>query len=1019
MSRKEASNTFGEGLIKDLNPINTPDTALTDCINGTIITYNGNEHSLQNDMGNYGLKYCKLKQNYIPVGVKEYGDIIYIVSYNPLDEHVEIGSYPSPETITDPDDLDNLSQTIPEGSGTNYSDIAKTQDTKVFYGDNPERYKINPGDKYKIVETLPTFKYKELQYFITDENRKTYNITDKVGTGSADEQGFRYVEWDVPGWLSSKVRLAELNDFDINVKRIIVPSYGNSDLKLNLSLQAITSDHLIINSSTITSGTKDLKARLTVTLIKNNGTEVPVKTNLNIDLDQPLNQRNGNYIYHSLDWSDLGTYTASEYKSLIIKAVPVLSGIVYDKLEKVLVFNLNQKGVVSEFNIGSESWWYNVDPKERKFNLMFNTQGLAESSVLDQDVFLYYTLKHIDGTIVEDKNGNQYKNILCTNWNLIGETNLEFEFEEFTETNYTTYPERFYAEDFYIMEFTFYDTDTISQGQTPLREAPIKKVITATQLMNGFEKYKYDEIYFNEWISKYFENITGKTISLSGNANSSSIQYSVPSLDDTYKTWTQPSGIPSYPLFTEFNKYEDSLKKGFTASCDAQCEVDITCKSDIKLPSGPIWIALNSGSKVNFNSSQISKYKDFDEYTGLLTGSITGTITDSAHKKVFYNLTQLSGTIDIWNYSKSKVQTKSFRTVSSGSFKDPFLEGMTSCVWRLAWDRLSNERGNPEFTVSGISSSTTKMIYEQSTQLLAEGSKSEWLNYDMFFVELGVGKLSNSSGGHSWNNHMALRTDTQTEQTAYIWHEPSHEIEYKYFAILQLKDMSQVAVIPIINVEDKEEALAKFDTIKNRITHLVCDPGKTGIFLVANKLQEPYIDSSISFSMNGSVDFGIMSYLDNNLFTESGRNSLIAEFSGINEVKNLKVSSDSANKITKFDSINLDQGEGTIQISVNFDQSSINAKFAELDNKVLSSNIESENEYGAYLDDPILSTYTSESEIFVNLSGQPVNEDVLDILNKKEISNATPLFFEMKHTHLSQGITVRKHLGMINPDITI
>ena len=50
--RKEAINTFGEGLIMDLHPLTTPSNVLTNCLNGTIITYNGNEFVLQNDMGN-------------------------------------------------------------------------------------------------------------------------------------------------------------------------------------------------------------------------------------------------------------------------------------------------------------------------------------------------------------------------------------------------------------------------------------------------------------------------------------------------------------------------------------------------------------------------------------------------------------------------------------------------------------------------------------------------------------------------------------------------------------------------------------------------------------------------------------------------------------------------------------------------------------------------------------------------------------------------------------------------------
>lgn len=92
---KEATNSFSEGIISDVNPINVPNTALTDCVNGTILTYNGNEYSLQNDMGNFGLKNCKLSEGYVPIGMKEYGGILYIVSYNPVQNKTEIGSYPS------------------------------------------------------------------------------------------------------------------------------------------------------------------------------------------------------------------------------------------------------------------------------------------------------------------------------------------------------------------------------------------------------------------------------------------------------------------------------------------------------------------------------------------------------------------------------------------------------------------------------------------------------------------------------------------------------------------------------------------------------------------------------------------------------------------------------------------------------------------------------------------------------------------------------------------------------------
>ena len=170
MSRQATNNTFSEALIKDLNPINTPNTALTDCVNGTIITYDGNEYSLQNDKGNYSLKHCKLSPNYIPVGIKENGDILYIVSYNPLNEYVEIGSYPSPETIQEPKTIPDPNNQNQPSSGNMVIDIYSTlkeqyeidQSKKefsyqeivekysklyVFYGENTDEMKMYEGDE--------------------------------------------------------------------------------------------------------------------------------------------------------------------------------------------------------------------------------------------------------------------------------------------------------------------------------------------------------------------------------------------------------------------------------------------------------------------------------------------------------------------------------------------------------------------------------------------------------------------------------------------------------------------------------------------------------------------------------------------------------------------------------------------------------------------------------------------------------------------------------------------------------
>ena len=86
-------NEFKDGLNLDLHPLVTPKTVLTDNINGTFITYNGNEFCLQNDRGN---KYVtSLTLGYTPIGIKEHNGILYIVSVN--ENKTEIGTFPSPD----------------------------------------------------------------------------------------------------------------------------------------------------------------------------------------------------------------------------------------------------------------------------------------------------------------------------------------------------------------------------------------------------------------------------------------------------------------------------------------------------------------------------------------------------------------------------------------------------------------------------------------------------------------------------------------------------------------------------------------------------------------------------------------------------------------------------------------------------------------------------------------------------------------------------------------------------------
>ena len=213
MSKQIQVNTFTEGLNKDLNPIITPNNVLTDCLNGTIITYNGNEFALQNDLGNYGFKYSGLSNGYIPVGMKEHANILYIISYNPLLNRVEIGSFPSQKTISEANinDADSSFDIILDHSNINL--YTKIKSDLTIVSTEPDLL-LAPGDMYILQlsesdssnKTYEDFEaiynqtlWKHVSPYIFTESHRLYNIDGLVELYTGDIQyptleDFKYVK---------------------------------------------------------------------------------------------------------------------------------------------------------------------------------------------------------------------------------------------------------------------------------------------------------------------------------------------------------------------------------------------------------------------------------------------------------------------------------------------------------------------------------------------------------------------------------------------------------------------------------------------------------------------------------------------------------------------------------------------------------------------------------------------------------------------------------------------------------
>lgn len=226
--KKSSVNTFTEGLVCDLDPINVPNNVLTDCLNGTIITYDDNEFSLQNDKGNYPLSNCKLKENFIPLGIKEYGGIIYIISYNPITDEEEIGTYPSPKMKSVNSSGELCVDHIINGSFESSNEIdykVILSKIKNLYFSNPE-LKLNVGDvfKFKEQEIGSDDKYESIEYSVIDDNLKEHVID------SSWKHKNKYIAKN-SGVICVKNKVIELESNNVTTKSFICTKDINSEDK--------------------------------------------------------------------------------------------------------------------------------------------------------------------------------------------------------------------------------------------------------------------------------------------------------------------------------------------------------------------------------------------------------------------------------------------------------------------------------------------------------------------------------------------------------------------------------------------------------------------------------------------------------------------------------------------------------------------------------------------------------------------------------------------------------------------
>lgn len=247
--RQQGVNQFDKGLNLDTNPITVDNHTLTGSLNATMVTMNGNELVLQNDMGNAKVDQAQLPEGYVPVGMKEYGGIVYVASYNPLKGESQIGCFPSPQR--------NLPANDASANGINLSELVNFIGSDGFVRETSKQIilindTLRAGDKFAIVsnnfsgiDAAIGNNLIKIKVSIVDDEGNSVDITDDLiqYSGNITYQNFNKILRNssniseyyntYKGKISGKLSIQE---------ELVLPSY----IDIGVKSQAIESSNQVI-----------------------------------------------------------------------------------------------------------------------------------------------------------------------------------------------------------------------------------------------------------------------------------------------------------------------------------------------------------------------------------------------------------------------------------------------------------------------------------------------------------------------------------------------------------------------------------------------------------------------------------------------------------------------------------------------------------------------------------------------------------------------------------------------------
>ena len=392
----------------------------------------------------------------------------------------------------------------------------------------------------------------------------------------------------MPGWLAIKKRVADIKEFNINIKDFNKNQFSDK-ISLNLNFEIISNDSLVSKPSD-----------LGILIYQNDELIDLIKLDSKIDY-----YTNGNIIFYK-NWQK-SFYLESDdddpLSVLTMEFAPILFTdndhfIVFDSLVKNITLNFDTVADINDISIAKNLWQYYINKNDNKLQITFDSSNNNDNLVpFANELRCYYSIQSVlseDGIQATcDNNKSDYTKREFNDFSVSGINRLTLDTQIFDQNHWTEEivgHHYLYPESMYIMTIWL---EAGEEGHINDKFEKVSKLVLASELFNDRPEKNYSEIFFDDWYNSYqnfLENKYKGTIDLSF-SDQSSVGDVITS--ESYDVWR--SGNNYCQQFDRLVPIENTakLKNQVSISCTENQTYNGTYKVGDLFLWGPMWMGID------------------------------------------------------------------------------------------------------------------------------------------------------------------------------------------------------------------------------------------------------------------------------------------------------------------------------------------------------------------------------------------------------------------------------------------